>query len=293
MDKIVENFKKQMSVVLPDYILSELQKDPICEQLYLTDIGYYPDAKYHHRVREKGSSQYILIYCIKGKGWISETGRKITVKTNQYFIIPPHVAHAYASDEKDPWSIFWVHFTGHLATHFYDTIGSAKSIIPSNLDRIDDRIQLFNEIITNLELGYGAENLRYANICLMHFLSSFKYVSQFREIRKSEESDGVTSSIAFMKRNLEKKHSLAGLSSESGLSPSQYSLLFRKKTGRSPMDYLTNLRVQKACQFLDNSTLRVGEVALKVGYSDPFHFSRIFKHVMGVSPVFYRKQPKG
>ena len=53
MDKRMEVFKKQMSVILPDYVLNELQQDPVCKQLYLTDIGYYPNAKYHHRMREK------------------------------------------------------------------------------------------------------------------------------------------------------------------------------------------------------------------------------------------------
>lgn len=288
-----EGFKEQVSVILPDYITEEFLSDPICRQLNATDIGYYPYAQNHYRVRERGSKQYILIYCVNGKGWISLGGHRYAVKANQYFVIPPNVAHAYASDKADPWSIYWVHFTGELAPFFYDTIGDPKTISPSNLDRIEDRIQIFYEVIKNLEMGYSQDNLRYSNICLLHFLSSFKFVSQFWEIRKSEVSDVISSTISFMKRNLKKKHSLAQLSAESGLSASHYSLLFRKKTGRSPMYYLTNLRIQKACQLLDNSELRIGEIAMNVGYQDPFHFSRIFKQVMGVSPANYRKQPKG
>lgn len=288
-----EGFKEQLSVILPDYIIRELEDDPICKQLFATDIGFYPNARDHHRVRKNGCNQYILIYCIKGKGWISEGGNKYAVKENQYFVIPPDVAHSYASDSTDPWSIYWVHFAGELAAYFYDTIGSAKTISPSNLDRIEDRIQLFLEVIRNLEMGYGMENLQYANVCLLHFLSSFKFLSQFRQIRRIDDEDTVANSISFMKKNLDERHSLESLASISGLSVSQYSLLFRKKTGRSPMDYFTNLRMQGACRLLDNSTLRIGEIARRVGYNDPFHFSRIFKQVMGLSPLHYRKQPKG
>lgn len=288
-----EGFKEQLSVILPEYIIRELRNDPICKQLYATDIGFYPNAEGHHRVRKEGCGQYILIYCIKGKGWISEGGRRIAVKANQYFVIPPEVPHSYASDDIDPWSIYWVHFAGKLAAFFYDTLGSPKTISPSNLDRIEDRIQFFYEIIRNLEMGYALENLQYSNVCLLHLLSSFKYISQFRQIQKMTNEDVVAASISYMKQNLDKKQALENLAAESRLSVSQYSLLFRKKTGRSPMDYFTNLKIQRACQLLDNSTLRIGEIAARVGYGDPFHFSRIFKQLMGMSPKNYRQTPKG
>ena len=288
-----EGFKEQLSVSLPDYLIDELKTDPICKQLYSTHIGFYPNAENHFRLREEGSKQYILIYCIKGKGWISEGGKRYTVMANQYFVMPPNVPHSYASDESEPWSIYWVHFSGTLAGYFYDNKGGPKNISPSNLARIEDRIQLFYEIIRNLEMGYSVDNMQYANICLKYLLASFKYVGQFRQISKVDSEDVVTSSISFMKQNLDKKLSLDYLAAESGLSVSQYSLLFRKRAGRSPMDYFTNIKIQRACQFLDNSSLRIGEISRAVGYIDPFHFSRIFKQVMGVSPKAYRQKPKG
>jgi YesN/AraC family two-component response regulator len=70
-------------------------------------------------------------------------------------------------------------------------------------------------------------------------------------------------------------------------------LLFKKKTSRTPIDYLTYLRVQQASKLLDFSTLRINEIALKVGYSDPFYFSRMFSKIMGSSPKTYRILKKG
>ncbi|WP_439183161.1 AraC family transcriptional regulator [Carboxylicivirga taeanensis] len=296
MDFRIKNEKeltKRESVVLPDNILAKLLADPISKNLHLTDIGFYPKAKHHYRARECGCNQFILIYCIEGEGWISLNGKKVNIGTNQYFVLPPHVPHAYSSSKAHPWSIYWVHFTGELAEHFYDPTNVPKTIPNSDHYRIDDRIQLFNEIMKILEMGYSTENLQYANICLLHFLSSFKYISQYKQIQKEDETDVITKSISYMKQNLTKKQNLNALASESKLSVSQYSSLFRKKTGRSPIDYLTNLRIQKACQLLDNSNLQISAIAKRVSYSDPFHFSRIFKQVMGCSPLNYRKQPKG
>lgn len=106
------------------------------------------------------------------------------------------------------------------------------------MSRIEDNIMLFEEMMANLEMGYSCENLEYANVCLLHFLSSFKYISQFRQVRKVREEDVVERSILFMKENLSKKLTLSDIAREVNLSSSHFSLLFRKKTDYSPMEYL-------------------------------------------------------
>ena len=288
-----EGFKGQRSVVIPDFIIEEIKNEPIGGQLYLTDIGYYPSAQFHQRTRKEGCEQYILVYCIKGEGWFSVEGKKSHVYPNQFFIIPSETAHAYGCNDKNPWSIYWVHFSGELARKFYEPKGSTKTIAPSKVSRIEERIQLFEEIIQNLEMGYSKENLQYAKICLLHFLASFKYISQFRQIRKIQERDLIEEAIFFMKENVQNKLSLNEIANESRLSASHFSLVFRKKTGRAPMDYLIHLRIQKACQLLDHSHLRIKEIANKTGFEDPYYFSRIFKNVMRISPTVYRKKLKG
>lgn len=288
-----EGFKGQRILILPEFILKEIQNDTICNQLYVTDIGYYPNAQYHHLIRKDGCSQYILIYCTEGIGWFSIEGKRTSVFANQFFVIPKGVSHSYGSSNNDPWSIYWAHFSGLLASQFFENSSKSNLITPSKISRIDDRIQLFEEIMQNLEMGYSRENLQYANICLLHFLASFKYITQFRQINKLKEKGVIESAIYYMKEFLSEKISLETIASKVGLSPSQFSLVFRRKTGRSPMDYLIHLRIQKACQFLDSTDLRIKEIALKVGYDDPYYFSRIFKKVMGTSPFLYRTIPKG
>ena len=62
-----EGFKGQRSIVLPDTITGKLRKNPLTRLLYVTDIGYYPKAKFHFRKRPHGVDQHILIYCVYGK----------------------------------------------------------------------------------------------------------------------------------------------------------------------------------------------------------------------------------
>ena len=56
------------------------------------------------------------------------------------------------------------------------------------------------------------------------------------------------------------------------------------------MRYLTDLRMRQAKKFLADSSLTVREIAVRVGYPDPFHFSRSFKNAVGISPAQFREE---
>ncbi|WP_054023930.1 response regulator transcription factor [Bacillus sp. FJAT-28004] len=74
-----------------------------------------------------------------------------------------------------------------------------------------------------------------------------------------------------------------------GVSDSYLSKQFAKEIGINFINYLTNLRIEKAKEGLENG-LKIYDVAESVGYVNPEHFSRIFKKVTGLSPVSYRKK---
>ena len=261
--------------------------------MFVTDIGFYSKAYHHYRARKTGSSQNILIYCIDGEGWFDISNKRQVLKKNQYVIISANTPHKYGSNNLDPWSIYWIHFSG-LKSHLF--VNHPNQKIEINLasnSRFRDRILLFDEIYNNLEIGYGMDNLEYANICLWHMLGSFRYLSQFRKINEYNQQDKIAKSIRFMRTNMNKKLSLEDLADHCGLSVSQFCLLFKKKTTRTPLDYLTHLKIQNASRLLDFTDLRVSEIANKTGYSDPFYFSRVFSKIMGLSPKEYRSLKKG
>jgi len=285
-----DGFPGQISFVIPERILTLVKGNPLIADLYITDIGYYPLARHHFRERPTGSSQFILIYCVEGQGEIRLNETTHIVSADHFFIIPAGMSHAYLSDEQNPWSIYWIHFSGLKAGNFTRFACQAMAIERSRTSRINDRLDLFSEIFRNLDRGFSIETLEYVNLCLPHLLASFTHLSQFRLIKESGEKDPVAQSINFMLENLPKKLKLEEIAAETGLSASHYSRLFVNRTGHSPIDYFIQLKIQRACRLLDNSGWMIADVAREMGFDDQFYFSRVFRKVMGMSPVEYRKR---
>jgi AraC family transcriptional regulator, arabinose operon regulatory protein len=293
MPRKKEGFKNQKAIVLPQSIQTEMQNNPLTKLLFVTDIGFYPGAQYHYRERPEGSAQNILIYCTQGKGWVEVGTIYKKVQQNQFFIIPACMPHRYGADNNDPWTIYWLHFTGDISNSFTGKEFTITSFDPVENTRNDRRIRLFEELYQNLSMGYNTENIEYASICLWYLLGSFSYLPQFERIRAIQQNDIVEKSILYMHDHIDSEISLNNLASLCGFSVSHYSMIFKKKTSRSPIEYFNNLKIQRACQMLDFTDSHINEIAMQLHFEDQFYFSRVFKRVMGVSPMEYRKKKKG
>jgi len=285
-----DGFPGQISIVLPEKIISLIKANPLISDLYLTDIGYYPQASHHFRERPTGIAEFILIYCVDGQGEIRLGEISYSVLADHYFIIPAGMAHAYHSDEQNPWSIYWIHFSGMKAGLFARFACQSLAIDRSKTSRTSDRIDLFSEILRNLDRGFSIETLEYINLCLNYLLASFTHLSQFRLVKQAGENDPIAQSINFMLENLSKKLKLGEIAKETGLSASHYSRLFLNRTGHPPIDYFIQLKIQRACRLLDNYGWTIADVSRETGFDDQFYFSRVFRKVMDMSPAEYRKR---
>lgn len=289
---ISDRFFRARSIVITKKQLKTIKVNPLFGGLYISDIGFYPNAINHYRKRKKGINEHILIYCINGSGSIYIGNNVYQLVANSYFVIHAQEAHSYWASEDSPWSIYWLHFGGERSFCFEEFFGRIIPIEQTLNSRIDDRINLFNEIITALESGFSKERIEYANLCLNNLLASFFFVETFRIIKGFKSSDPVDHSIIFMKKNLKKNLKISDISDHVSLSESHLSKIFRNKTGSSPLDYFINLKLQEAIRLLTNESLKIKEAAYRLGYSDPYYFTRIFTKHIGASPASFVKMSK-
>ena len=73
-----------------------------------------------------------------------------------------------------------------------------------------------------------------------------------------------------------------------GISESGFYTYFKEWSGVSPKEYKNRFRINVAKSLLENSNLQISEIASRVGFDDPYYFSRLFKKTVGVSPRAFR-----
>ncbi len=95
--------------------------------------------------------------------------------------------------------------------------------------------------------------------------------------------------LELMQARLSEDISLDELAAEAQLSPFHFARMFKQSLGVPPRVYLTRLRVEKACQLLEQTNLPITEIALEVGYSSNQVLARIFLKHMRLSPSDYRR----
>lgn len=292
--KIPKNYwtgKGRQIIVIPPQVLSKQRRSHLfLDHLYITEIGYYPDALSHYTHRKKGSRGNILIYCIAGEGFVSIGKEKHLVKANSFFLLPCNVEHEYEASATAPWSVYWIKYSGS-AVDDMNSMEAAKAIFkPVGFIHKTEAVKLFKEIFNTLELGYSHQYLIYVNMLLVNFLTLFLFqhgIGQQNKIASPHEVV-IQKAIAFMQQNINLEIGLKELAVVAGCSGSQLSKLFKENTGYSPINYFNHLKIQKACQYLYATNGLVKEVAGWLGYDDPYYFSRLFTKLMGISPNQYR-----
>ena len=90
--------------------------------------------------------------------------------------------------------------------------------------------------------------------------------------------------LDYITSNLDRQVTLDDLAQSARLSRSRVSYLFRTQTGLSPLQYIKRLRMEKARELLETTSLSVKQIRARVAMRDRSHFVREFKKTYGVTP---------
>jgi len=290
-----EGFKSQKLIVLPEHIMNEYAQHPLVRPLHITDIGYFPHALHHYRERPEGSGAYIIIYCIEGEGWYRLAGHKtLLLRKGSAVVIPAGMAHEYASSAEHPWSIYWWHMKGEQAADFFPEAGRQPEPILVPVGESLKIVGLFDECYELLQKGYSLRSIIYVSQLAGH-LAAILGFSQLQTPagRQQRNKHDIERTIKYMAGHLEDNVTLKDLAAEANLSVPHFTQMFKKATGYPPVDYYLRLKIQLACQHLDLTAQSIKEISQRLGFEDPYYFSRLFKKIMGKSPSGYRDTRKG
>ena len=111
-------------------------------------------------------------------------------------------------------------------------------------------------------------------------------------VNKREERSGdiIRDAKKYIEEHFDKDISLDDVSRVVNISPYYFSKVFKEESGLNFIEYLTNIRIDKAKELLDSTSLSIKEICVSCGYTDPNYFSRSFKKKVGVTPTEYKEK---
>ena len=96
--------------------------------------------------------------------------------------------------------------------------------------------------------------------------------------------------LTYLRQNKTTAVSLEETASFAEMSPKSFCRFFKADTGKTPMEYLHELRIGEACRFLIETNVPISEIALNCGYNNLSNFSRRFRSIKETTPREYRQQ---
>lgn len=157
--------------------------------------------------------------------------------------------------------------------------------IPSFFHGDEETIVLFEEIVS-LYSSLASGDKVLMNAYLFQLLHRLYALSE----QKRPISDAVALCLAHMNEHYQEKITLETLGELTGYAPLHVLRLFREHIGQTPCEYLQALRMLKARDLLDTSSLSIYEITTAVGFSSHSSFQALFKKTFGISPGKYRKR---
>ena len=226
-------------------------------------------------------------YVVRGRGTVKLKGRLYPLQPGSLFSYGPGIGHDIASDPAGPLVKYFVDFSGRRAGTLLRfcslTAGGVSQVFPAN-----ELQAVFDELI-----HCGLKGTRYSTQageklleCLVLKIAGSRAPLEGRETLAFATYQRCRQHIQQHFRRLK---TLQQIGAECRLNHSYLCRLFRQYDHQSPYQYLLRLKMNFAAELLLQPASLVKQVAEETGFGDPFHFSRAFKTVFGLSPDAFRR----
>lgn len=239
-------------------------------------------------------SHYLFHYVISGNGTLrirtNDQDKEYHIHGGQAFLIVPNKLIHYFADSSDPWEYIWIELDGLKAKEYIRQAGLSvnKPVYNAISEELRDKMfQYLYHIVNNPDMPVP-ETMGYVYLFLNALIESSDLT---RKIPKNTIQEFyIQSAFTFIDEHYMENITVDDMADALGLSRSYFSKLFKKIAQKSPQEYLLAYRINKSCELLRTTELNIGEIALLVGYSNQFHFSRAFKNYMQQSPSEWKKK---
>lgn len=287
----------------PDSIINYLPvKDADLQlEMYIKGVGFHsikPNSNYpaeghpsrFHFNPEMGRvlDVFALVYIKRGEGTFKShrfpAPRKI--REGDVFFLFPREWHSYQPDKETGWDEFWVTFDGKYFNRFINSIADPEA--PFLHVGINEHVvELFHEMIY-----YAREQ----ELCSQHILTGILLhilglmnATLRLKCRNSKEYEQIQKGCILIRENIYRRFTLEEIARDLNMSYSSFRKMFKQFTGISPLQYVLNIKIEKAKEMLINTADPVKEIAFALNFDSAGYFSFAFRKKTGMNPQRYRE----
>lgn len=253
-------------------------------------ISFYPGETYgpHKHLRIE------INYVKKGNCILHLDNESVTFREGEIMIITSNINHLFEAGSEGT-TLMQLEFLPEIFSRFNwnaetDTNGSTLTPVflfseENRLIKIVNNVRIMRvvqRIVNELE----AKSPYYQYLVVMYYaellILIYRYMDEAYLPICTNES--LKKAIAYIRLNYHEDININRVADHTGISERYLRILFSQHLNLSPLEYLNQIRINKAVELLRNTEMSVKEICFQCGFQSPQYFSRIFKQQMGVSP---------
>ena len=253
------------------------------------DARQCPELKVHHiawlgldtakapyrRVRLSPSGSFLLA-TLEGEGRVWLEGRWQRVGAGSLCLAPPRVLNAFHAGPGKAWRFAWIRYE--------EGAGTAPLVGADSPLRLTAGAEALGRVLTGLRAEWDGER----DAGHLHHWIALAHAHALRAARPWRGDSRIGELWAVVGRELAADWKLATLAAACRLSAEHLRRVCRRELGRTPMEHVTYMRVQRAQELLMTTEEKLEAIAPRVGYHSAVVLSRAFLRCTGMTPSQYR-----
>lgn len=227
---------------------------------------------------------YLLHYIVSGGGTYDVNGKTYHLSEHDGFLVPSDTPVIYTADKSDPWTCYWVGFSGPAAPNLVKQMSFRDDVV-FHYDKDSYIADVMERMYRNIMDAY----------CPQETLSGFLLLIAGRLIHAAHEDREIIQfsplhqAVSFIQRSVYSSITLQDVVNYVGLSSSQLYRIFMKELGIAPYQFILKTKMEKACELIRDTKMNYVDISHVLGFEYESHFFKLFRSFTGTTPSTYRK----
>lgn len=250
----------------------------------VADPSGMPCAHHHN--------DYELYFLISGSRKYFLSTQIFTIQPNQIMLIKPNVSHQVTINLNIPYERYVLYISPKMMSQLCNEFPSINQTpdtpffnLPENAFKQAIKLLLKLKHETHIRDTHSGDSIKST---LAELLISIHRNNNISTISTSKSDIRLQNAIDYIIENYAEPLTLEECAKVACMSNSHFSRVFHQTTALSFKEFLNRIRIDKACELLENTSESITQIALIVGFSSESYFGYIFRKIENVSPSDYR-----